>query len=85
MSNKTQRKTLERIIQSYEAAPVRHGNSIAEMIARTEYVLAKRMLADDEDSRMQAELRETAKCLHATGVMSDVDYPKGGGDAKANK
>ena len=45
-----QRATLEKIVQDFEAAPVR-GNSTDEMIARTEYLLAKRMLADENYQR----------------------------------
>lgn len=44
MSKAKQRETLEKIIRAYEAAPAL-GNSVAEMIARTEYTLAKRMLS----------------------------------------
>ncbi|MBK1683115.1 hypothetical protein [Rhodoferax fermentans] len=43
MNNKTQRATLAKIIQTYEAAPAK-GNTTDEMIARTEYMLAKQML-----------------------------------------
>ena len=43
MSKRTQRETLEKIVHDYEAAPAK-GNSTDEMIARTEYMLAKRML-----------------------------------------
>ncbi len=46
MSRKTQRETLKKIVRDYEAAPAQ-GNSTDEMIARTEYLLAKRMLADE--------------------------------------
>ncbi len=52
MTNATQRATLEKIVRDYEAVPAQ-GNSPAEMIARTEYMLAKRMLAEDECSRIQ--------------------------------
>lgn len=47
-----QREMLEKIVKDFETSPVR-GNSADEMIARTEYVLAKRMLAEDECSRIQ--------------------------------
>lgn len=43
MNKATQRKTLE-IAKDFESTPER-GNSTDEMIARTEYVLAKRMLS----------------------------------------
>lgn len=50
MSKTTQRETLEKIIRAYEAAPVQ-GNGTDEMISRTEYLLAKRMLAVGECCR----------------------------------
>jgi hypothetical protein len=44
MSKETQRAALEKIVQDFEAAPAR-GSSTDEMIARTEYMLAKQMLS----------------------------------------
>lgn len=50
MSKRTQRETLEKIVHDYEAAPAK-GNSTDEMIARTEYMLAKRMLSASQTGK----------------------------------
>ena len=59
MTKATQRETLEIIVKEYEAAPAQ-GNSIAEMIAHTEYLLAKRMLSDDgyQNGKIHAKTNE---------------------------
>ena len=44
MSKAKQRATLEKMVREHEAAPAQ-GDSPAEMIARTEYMLAKQMLS----------------------------------------
>lgn len=49
MNTLTQRATLEKIVKEYETAPAQ-GNSPAEMIARTEYMLAKQMLSAAQTS-----------------------------------
>jgi hypothetical protein len=51
-----QRETLEKIVKEYEAAPAQ-GNSVAEMIERTEYLLAKRMLSDDGYQRGKVDAK----------------------------
>jgi hypothetical protein len=57
MTKATQRKTLERIVQEYEAAPAQ-GNGVAEVIARTEYMLAKRMLSDEGYQRVKVDAKK---------------------------
>lgn len=43
-----QRKVLEKIVREYEAALPRTGNTVDDMMARTEYLLAKKMLSKVE-------------------------------------
>lgn len=50
------RAALEKIVRDYEAAPVA-GNSVAEMIARTEYMLARRMLSDEGYQRGKVDAK----------------------------
>lgn len=47
MSEK-QRKVLEKIVRDYEAVLPRTGNSVDDMLRRTEYLLAKKMLSKME-------------------------------------
>jgi hypothetical protein len=62
MDNKTQRATLEKIILKYEAAPLQ-GNSVEEMLKRTEYMLAKRMLlSDDRKKAVALNIKRGRQC-----------------------
>lgn len=45
------RATLEKIVRDYEAAPARQGNTVDEMIARTEYMLAEQMLSAAQNGK----------------------------------
>lgn len=42
-----QRTTLETIVREYEAAPAQ-GNTLDDVLRRTEYLLAKKMLSKEE-------------------------------------
>lgn len=43
----TENKTLEEIVREYEVRPAQ-GNSVDDMVRRTEYLLAKKMLAQSK-------------------------------------
>ncbi|MDT7517953.1 hypothetical protein RAE19_04235 [Rhodoferax sp. TBRC 17660] len=49
-----QNQTLEAIVRDYEARPAQ-GNSVADMVRRTEYLLAKKMLEQPQTPRTEAE------------------------------
>lgn len=53
MSTK-QKQTLEAIVSDYEARPAQ-GNSVDDMVRRTEYLLAKKMLEQPQTPRQEAE------------------------------
>lgn len=50
MSEK-QKNLLEKIVREYEAALPRNGSSLDDMMARTEYLLAKKMLSKMEQKK----------------------------------
>lgn len=70
MSKRTQRETLEKIVYDYEAAPAK-GNSTDEMIARTEYMLAKRMLSASQTGKKPGTASFSAAHLLATTLKNE--------------
>jgi len=54
--------------------PKRYGKSPSPTPIAAKKRQLRRKLRNDEDERMHEELRNTAKCFHDAGAMSDEDF-----------